>query len=214
MPPLRDLAAIEERARTALQLPLELADVEFKQDGSFEDLKYKICKAAMGMANLRDGGLIVIGVSQDSQRRFVVDGMAAHTILTYVQEIVLQFVTAYASPPVELRVVSQFMHDGKSFVLIAVSPFDRTPVVCHNTTPTGLKKPDQMNAGDFFIRTSNPAGTSKAVRADMIQDLLQIAAGRRAAEIIRSLNEGGVRFDQVSTTSRFDGEVEDIADRL
>lgn len=197
-------ALIVQRVHAALDLPMELPEVEFKQDLPFEQLQLRIAKTAMGMANRRDGGLIIVGVSQDDDRRFVLDGMAKTNIDTYVQEKVYEFVSKYASPPVEVRVV-EVEYDAKIFVAIAIAPFAGTPVVCKKPTPDGTKGKDQMNAGDFFVRLSDPVRTTRATSAEMLQELLQLAAGRRAAELIRMLREGGVQLEDLSIAHEVSG---------
>ncbi len=148
--PLDPRGVIEERAKAALEAPAEFASIEFKGNLPFESLKYKIAKTSMAMANLRDGGLIVIGVAQDKDRNFIVEGMDAPNIQTFVQEVVYEFVNLFASPPVELLVVAT-EYEKKRFVVIAISPFERTPVVCRRNAPDGLPKVDQMHEADFLF---------------------------------------------------------------
>ena len=191
-------AVIEERVRTALDLPMELPEVEFKSDMPWDQLRIKISKTAMGMANRRDGGLIVIGVSQDkTTRKFNLDGMTQANIDTYVQEPVYEFILKFASPPVEVGVI-EVEHQAKRYVAIAVSPFSHTPVVCKVDAPPDEKRALAFRAGDFIVRLADPVKTTRVTKAEMLHDLLQLAAGRRAAEIILALREGGVQIEELT----------------
>lgn len=57
-------SVIAQRARESIDLPAEIPSTEFKLSGAFEALKFWIPKTSTAMANLRDGGLIIIGVAQ------------------------------------------------------------------------------------------------------------------------------------------------------
>ncbi len=208
--PLEPRSIMEERARAAIESPAEFAGTEFKGNYPFDDLKYRIAKTAMAMANLRDGGQVIVGVSQDEAQNFVRDGVDTTNEQTFVQEPLFEFVNSFASPTVDLLTIG-IEYDGKRFVVIAISPFDRTPVVCRRNTPDGTKGADQMREGDFFIRTTSPVGTSRVTSAAMMADLLELATVRRLAEHERLRREAGVPLGAVN---QFDEEVGDIADLL
>jgi predicted HTH transcriptional regulator len=203
-------SAVEQRAKDAIEFPAELAGVEFKSNCDFETLKFKVTKTAMALANLRDGGQIIVGVSQDDFRNFVVEGIIPANAQTFVHEVVYEFVNRYASPPVELRVL-QFAFDGKDFVVISVSPFERTPIVCRRNTPDGTPKTDQMHEGAFYVRTTDRVGTERVKSAAMMSDLLELATVRRMAEQDRLRREAGLG---PTSRSHFDDEVKDIDDFL
>ncbi len=201
---------VESRVRTAIEFANELPDIEFKRGETFDTLKYRIVKNALALANLRDGGLVIVGVRQDGGR-FIADGVDADVESTYEAEKVYELVNEYASPTIELRVVV-VEHDTKRFVAIAVPPFQRTPVVCRRPTPDGVTKNDALRPGDFFVRTGSPVSATRVNTAAMMEDLLQVAAGRRAAETIRMLRAGGLAPETLSVSDPLDGEVEDLAD--
>jgi predicted HTH transcriptional regulator len=164
--------------------PAELTHVEFKRSADFPSLQFRITKTAMAMANLRDGGMIIVGVAQDQQRQFVVEGIDATNEATFVQEAVYELVNRYASPPVELRVMP-LDHDGKLFIIIDIQPFERTPVVCKRNTPDGTRGKDQMHKGDFFVRTGSPVSTQPVQSDAMMHEVLEFAVIRRLAEMQR-----------------------------
>jgi predicted HTH transcriptional regulator len=201
---------VEQRAIEALEFPAELAGVEFKGNYDFETLKFKITKTAMALANLRDGGQIIVGVSQDDSRNFVVEGITPTNVQSFIHEVVYEFVNRYASPPVELRVL-QVPFEGKEFAVISVSPFERTPVVCRRNTPDGTPKADQMHEGAFYVRTTDRVGTERVKTAAMMSDLLELATVRRMAEQDRLRREAGL---EARSRSDFDDEVKDIDDFL
>jgi len=201
-------AIVEERARGFLDLPAELTHIEFKEGADFASLQYRISKTAMAMANLRDGGMIIVGVKQDRQRQFVVVGIDATNESSFVQEVVYEFVNQYASPPVELRVFP-LEHSGKRFIIIDVQPFERTPVVCRRNTPDGTTKNDQMRPGDFFVRTGSPVSTQRVQSDAMMHEVLEFAVIRRIAEIQRIQR---IAAASGSAQNVFDTEASDLGD--
>ena len=168
--------------------------MEFKRDGTFETYRFDVAKTLMAMANLRDGGMMIFGVSQDEERRFVFDGMSQSNVGSFVQEAVADHVNNYASPSVEVCVIP-VIHESKTVVAAVVSPFSHTPIVCRRDTPPDATPP--LKNGALYVRLSDPVKTSRIMHANMMQDLLHLAAGRRAAEIIRMLREGGVRLEEL-----------------
>ena len=207
MPP-EPRSVVEQRARDFIDFPAELTTVEFKRNGPFESMQFRIAKTAMAMANLRDGGMIIIGVAQDDARNFVVEGVQSDSEATFSQEAVYEFVNSYASPPVELR-VTPMEHRGLRFVTIDVWPFERTPVVCQRNTPDGTRGNDQMHVGDFFVRTGDIVGTRRVTSAAMLHEIIEFAVIRRLAEIQRILGAAGIPS---GAPSPFDTEVSDLGD--
>lgn len=201
-------AVVEQRARDILDLPAEQTHIEFKRSVDFPSLQYRITKTAMAMANLRDGGMVIIGVAQDQQRQFVVEGIDATNEATFVQETVYEFVNRYASPPVELRVLP-LEHDGKRFIIMDIQPFERTPVVCKRNTPDVTPANDQMRSGDFFVRTGSPVSTQRVQADAMMHEVLEFAVIRRLAEMQRIQRAA---MASGAAQNAFDAEVSDLGD--
>jgi predicted HTH transcriptional regulator len=55
---------LHERVVTALNLCQESRNVDFKEPASWSNLQVHIARTSMAMANLRDGGIIIVGVSE------------------------------------------------------------------------------------------------------------------------------------------------------
>ena len=86
----------------------EERNIEYKGTMSWDDndTRIKVVKAAMAMANIRDGGDIIFGVEQIDQDKdkFEPKGMDINHADTFSQDIVSEFVNEYADPFVELKV--------------------------------------------------------------------------------------------------------------
>ena len=204
---------IEQQVHDALDLRAEVVGVEFKESQPLDVLKYKLTKATMAMANTRDGGLIIIGVGQREDGPFTLDGVDEATRDTYDHETIYDFVNDYASPAIELLLL-HITHAQKHFVAIAVAPSERSPVICRRSTPdnSGLRSPDQMHTCEIYVRTGAPVASKRASSAAMLEDLLQAAAARRAAEMIRVMRAAGAFEEIPQRPNRFDQEIGDLAD--
>lgn len=203
-----DRQVAEQRARQFIDSLAELTHVEYKGDADFPSIRFRVAKTAMAMANLRDGGTIIIGVSQDPQRQFIAVGVSAAHEPSFIQETVYEFVNQYASPPVELRVFP-LEYQGKKFIIIDVQPFERTPIVCRKNTPDGTSKNDQMRDGEFFVRVGSPVSTQRVKSEAMMHEVLEFAVIRRLAEVQRIQRTAAASYEGRNV---FDAEVADLDD--
>ncbi len=115
--------------------------LEYKQSMSWDDAESRgnLIKRVISMANIQDGGSIVIGVRQQGER-FLLEGVTPDHLRTYQQDRVSDNVNEYAAPYVELTVYTNVEREGKFFVVIQVRPFDQLPVVCKKDGPGGLRR--------------------------------------------------------------------------
>jgi predicted HTH transcriptional regulator len=130
----------------------------------------------LAMANVQDGGRIVIGIADTTYERI---GLTAEQIATYDLEAMQDRVAAFADPRVEFRreVVSD--RQGLRFILIEVRPFETVPVVCR-------RDDDGLNAGDIYYRsrTGRPASARVKSSADL-RDIIEVAITRSRRRLAR-----------------------------
>lgn len=91
-------------------------------------VKAKIARTAMAMANI-GGGVIVIGMDEVAADRWEANGVTAEVDQSYQQDNLQQFVNQHADPYVELA-VRHIDVNGMRFVIIQISGFRESPVVC------------------------------------------------------------------------------------
>ena len=126
----------------------EERNLEYKRSISWQDAaaKAKIAKSAMAMANIPDGGVIVIGVEKIGETYDAV-GMEQGHIESFKQDDVVEYINEkYADPYIELK-VTPVTKDDKCFVIIQVHEFSQLPIICKNN---GL---ENLRRGAFFIRS-------------------------------------------------------------
>lgn len=191
----------------ALKYGIETRSTEFKESQPLDVLKWKIVKSAMAMANLRDGGRIIIGGSEREGIAVSLDGVKPEHLTDYDNDTIIQLVNTHAKPPVDLslRIVP---FDGKQFVGIEIAQFVRTPVFCAKPTPNGTPEKLRLREGDVYVRSNERISTTRAVNAELMAEVLEVAAETRAAQIIATAQRIGLRMPD----SAFEQFAEEIAD--
>ncbi len=111
--------------------------LEYKESAPWEQLKHKVAKTCLAMANIRDGGTIIIGVEQGSTACNPV-GVNSTDLATYNEDDAQDFVNRYADPYVRLT-LGQIEHQGNEFLFLHIQEFEKLPVVCKRDYPNVLK---------------------------------------------------------------------------
>jgi len=197
--------ALHERATGALEVCQESISVEFKSSALWENLKYKITKNVLAMGNLRDGGVLVVGVSQNAGR-WELTGVTQEHLATFEPDDMLAFIGRYVSPAFNLDIV-RVVHDGTPFLAIQTREFAETPLVCSRNGPDGPNN-EGLVPGGVYIRLANPPQTTRVMDAAQMQDLLDLAAEKRAR---RMLEQGRrIGYHERDIENRLDQELGDL----
>jgi predicted HTH transcriptional regulator len=109
---------LRDRVRAALDRLIEAPDVDFKQSAEWEALRVKIIKGVLAMGNLRDGGIIVVGVAERGHN-WELEGISDAHLATYETDIVHDSLDQYVSPASNVEVVLH-EHNGKRYLVFHV----------------------------------------------------------------------------------------------
>jgi predicted HTH transcriptional regulator len=163
----------------------------------------------MGMANLMDGGLILVGISERGTS-WELTGIATDHLDSFNYDDISDQLSKYASPQVVLDIVVHEHDDGRRYLAFHVHQFGDSPVICRNNSPDNIKPKERLSAGEIYIRpTSGKPRTEKVTDAARLHDLLELAAEFRARKIL----ETGKRIGLVpgdSGASYYDAELASI----
>lgn len=161
----------------------------------------------MAMANLRDGGIIVIGVSERGES-WELTGISDTDLSTYDFDDISDFIAKYASVPLELDVVVVRYRDSKLYLAIQISEFTHLPCICRrNSSNEALA----FSKSDILIRPPGKPQTKKAEDANEIRELIELAAEKRARRIIETAGRIGLAGDHNATIDEvFDRELQGI----
>ena len=184
------MAIGQEAALQAIRSRFETRDKEFAESQPFVVLKWKIVEGSMAMANLRDGGSVIVGMSQ-RHGHFEATGISAGDLATYDPDDVMAAVNKYAKPPVELAAYP-VEDERKTFLVIDALPFRRTPVMCSKAPPDNSGQ--KFKQGDIFARTIERISTTRVADIGLLEEIIEIAAEKRAAEIIATARRIGLQM--------------------
>lgn len=174
---------IHERVFLALDRCQELRSVDFKESATWDNLKIRIVKTCFGMGNLRDGGVVIIGVSERGDN-WELTGISDEHLLTYNPDDILDLINKYASPPISLDIVIVEHRDKKKYLAIQVSEFPESPFVCKIDGPIKTGAIRHFYAGDFYVRPIGKPQTVKATNAEQMRELLEVAAEKTARRML------------------------------
>lgn len=198
-------AQLRERVILALDRCQEQQWLDFKESQPWDELKWWLIKTIMAMANLRDGGLIVVGVSERGDT-WNLQGVSSSDLSSYDYDDIIDQVTKYASPHIRVDIVLHRHDDGNEYLVFLIHQFTETPVVCKKNSPDGLRERDRFSAGDFFVRPPGKPQTEKVTDASRLHDLLELAAENRARRMLEVAHRVGL-VPSESSEQQFDAEL-------
>lgn len=202
--PRSDLAGyrhLHDRVTVALDRCQEEQDVDFKESASWESLKWRITHSALGMGNLRDGGLLIVGVSERGTM-WNLTGISEEHLTSFDPDIVASHVNAYVSPHVDVELVVVRHSDGLEYLAIHIREFRDTPLVCKKNGPDR----SHITEGRVYIRLPSPARTSTITNALQMHQLLDLAAEKRARSLLEGVRRLGLSVSPPHQ-NRFDEEL-------
>ncbi len=145
----------------------ETQSLEFKGSCAWEARTF--AKDILAMANVRDGGWIVVGVEDGTYKR---QGLSEVQIRTFDQETMQDQMAEYADPFVSIQVFTPDDKEGRHYVVIKVRPFDDVPVICKKD---GL----DLQQGAVYYRGKSRRPESARIRNSYdVRDLIELATVR------------------------------------
>ncbi len=196
---------LHERVFNALDRCQESKSVDFKESAPWEDLKWQLIRTSLAMGNLRDGGIIVIGASERGDT-WDLTGISNDHLSTFDVDDVIDVINKYASPPIKIEIVTVTYRNSKVFLAMQIHEFTDCPFVCKKNGPDNNKK---LRAGDVFVRPAGRPRTTRVISADEIQDLLELAAEKRARRILQVAHRIGLKPTDTSS-KKFEEELEGL----
>jgi len=150
--------------------------------------KVKIAQAMMAMSNLRNGGVIVVGMKEIKRGVWKPDTMTNEQVASFTQDDIAQWVNDYAVPAVQFT-VGPFSLDTNKFAIIKVREFDSFPTICRKPKPLGGK--EGLKKGAIYYR-SNAKNESAPISSDEdMRELIALAVDKGIARGIERLRELG-----------------------
>lgn len=184
----------------------EERNLEYKASMNWNEVetKSKVTRAAMSMANIRDGGVIIFGVNEISRGVFEPCGMSPEDADSFNQDDVQSSVNKYADPFVDMT-VDRVEYRGRSFIVIQVSEFEELPVV---TKKSGVN----IKRGEIYTRSRRKNESAPVSSQTEMREILEISFDKRMRRYREQFFRWGM-FKLISPdeieTERFNQEIKE-----
>ena len=180
----------EEDVENLLLAGYETRGFELKGPGRSDDKAFlaKVARAALSMGNLRDGGHVVIGISDTSPQEMQpgLDDQQLASWLAY--DDVADRLAVYADPPLRFDVVKLNLSSGARVILVTVYEFDDLPHLCAREYPDDLRK------GALYVRSRKKPETAEVASSVEMREILDLAAEKRLRAYIETAERAGARL--------------------
>lgn len=183
----------------------ETVHLDFKGPMAFSgDACPRLTKDIVAMANVRDGGTILIGVAEDANKSTSIVGLTPEQLATFDPTRITDYVNRFFEPPVSLTIERPVI-DGHPLVAIRVQEFDASPIVCSANGPLADPQNNRSRcafyAGSIIVRAvgakSEPIHTAEDMHA-----LIRLAVTKTSDRLltdIRRILDGSTLGPEAST---------------
>lgn len=179
------MATVEE-LDTWIALGHEQRGVEFKSAGPRTErlLLAKVARAAMGMSNQRDGGKVVIGVSEAADLPHV-QGLSAAELRTWRYDWTASSFGLYADPSINFHREVVHHRDG-DVVVLHVAEFSEVPVLCKKSLTVSGRM--ELREGACYVRSAHMPATVEVSTQEEMRALLDLGLDKA---LIKWVGQGG-----------------------
>lgn len=182
------LGVTTEELDELLQGSHESDTLEFKRA---MDWDLGLVKDILAMANVQDGGRIVIGIEDQTLVR---QGLSQEQLDSFTPDIMMDRVAVFADPHVSFSVDKVPDTTGLHFVVITVAAFERTPVIC--AKDGGVQNELQRGAIYYRSKTGRPK-SARVAHANDMRDIIE----RAAIQTMRHFQNLGLEAQTIEATA-------------
>lgn len=190
--------------------PFEERHIEFKSSNPWKEKRFKamITKSILAMANIKDGGYIVVGKEEQTDGTHKAVGMNESDYDSYDSDSIKDFVKDYADPYVDLEVLKP-EHNNRKFVVIRVMEFDSSPIICKKGYGS------LMHRGKIYTRSRGKPETIEVPSETEMREIIDMAIDKKLRQDIKRYSDLGlIRIIAASSDTRdkesFDSQIEDM----
>jgi predicted HTH transcriptional regulator len=171
----------------------ELRGVEFKPAAARAE-KYvfaTIVRAALGMANTRDGGTILVGVDEQPDGAITATGLNAAQVATWDYDSVAGAIASFSDPAfrIDLDITA---YNDKRFVALRVHEFDDVPILCSKDHRFDARPGLLLRQGACYVRRIGKPETSEIPTQTEMRALLDLAMEKRLKTYVRQAIAAGL----------------------
>ena len=161
----------------------------------------------MAMANLQDGGWIVIGKEEQSNRSFKSVGMKQEDIDSFDPDEIKNFVYSKAEPPIKFS-FNKVIHEEKKFIVFRINEFESTPIICKK----GYGR--IITNGWIYVRSKGKPESIPVSNENIMREIVELAIDKGFRDFIeKSIRRGTVQIRSIRVTDdkeKFAKQIEDL----
>jgi len=183
-----------------IQLGREERFLEYKESAPWGSIKTKIIRTAMAMANCRDGGTVIIGVSQ-REGQFFPEGVSADHLDSYDPDEIQAAISRHADPYVRIE-LHRIETDRRIFLALVIHEFDEMPVVCK-------KDGVDLREGAIYTRPYRMPESCEVRSQTEMREIMDLATEKAVKAFVRRMQAVGVRVGETaeSNAEKFDKQL-------
>lgn len=215
-----------EELEKLLKVGYESNGVEFKGPGKRTDKDFmaRVVRAVLGMSNRRDGGVVIIGVEDQTLNP---TGLNEDQLATWRKyDDIADSINSYASPSVQIE-LSQVKYNDKTFIVLHISEFADLPILCKKQydknshqnkdekSKTGQQKEDPiLRKGACYVRSRHKPETSEIPSEEAMRELLNLAIEKGVQRFVGTARNAGMfpnwteRLTSASDEDLFQSQIE------
>ncbi len=181
-----------EDFRMRIEAGHENRRMEFKPPFRWNDkkvpfLKEKVIQTILGFTNTKDGGELILGVSEGQRNHktsnIKLEGLTRKQFESFNYDAIKESVDKHASLTVNFELFEYIDPDnGKQFIIISISEFSEFPIICKRNGQVVNKDNDRiLRRGDVYCRSMRGRPSVIRVTEAEMQEIIELAIdkGRR-----------------------------------
>jgi len=158
-----------------VRLGNEAPGLEFKPPASRDDprVRAEVVRAALALANRRDGGRIVLGVVDDQKAKSLdPQGLSDGQLKSWNRDDLSSLLATYADPMVDFD-QSTLEIEGKRFLIITIRQFRTTPIVCKQSLQVEGKT--ILRVGGLYVRGRRKPESVEVSSYEELREMIDMA---------------------------------------
>ncbi|HYU75105.1 MAG TPA: AAA family ATPase, partial [Ktedonobacteraceae bacterium] len=198
-----------EQINDLLVFTHELPNVECKGPGKLSDnpLFGKVVRAAIGMANRRGGGIVIVGIAE---RNHILcpDGLTDEQMATWRYEDIADGINQHADPPIFFE-YQPCEWGGKKFLILHIYEFTDVPIICKkeyrddsNQQVPPDKRKKVLKKGCLYARSHNKPETKEIDSVEPMRALLNPAIDKGIDRFVKQLQIASIPSEEKKREER------------
>lgn len=204
----------DENIAAFVESGYEIRAVEFKGPESTRSTPFvaNVARAALALANQRDGGFIIVGVDESDPER---SGLSAEQLDEWLDyDNVVDKINRFADPPLRIDRAVRELPGGARVVVLQIAEFDDVPILAARDYERIIQK------GQLYTRSLRKPESSARHTQNELREVLELATQKQltrfmalAAAANLTVNAGesaSSRYDRESAVFEEEAKLEDI----